>query len=72
MNFFEQNRNLILTVLAIIAVIYLFRMMRKKESYQDDASEGGGRGLTGRGLKVHRFIPNGGDIYILLFDYNLC
>jgi len=60
MQFLEENKNLILTVLAILAVVYLFRMMRKKESYQGDERVLTGRGLTGRGLKVNSFIPEGG------------
>ena len=59
MEFFNQNKNLILAILVIFAIVVGFRMMyqskQSPESYQGDANQGGGRGLPGRGLKVYRF-----------------
>ena len=62
MDYLRNNQNKLMFLLGLVLLLVVGyclykRYVLKDEGYQGDASEGGGRGMTGRGLKGNRFLP---------------
>lgn len=61
MEFYEENKNIVHIVLVILLAVgayYAYQKYMKKEDYTDNANEGGGRSLTGRGIRVNNFMED--------------